>query len=113
MKKVLFILMGLLIFASCGKDEPYSPIDDEKDFLIKNPYGVTFENATESDLFITCDKLSSNLIIVKTGAFSDPYHTSNDVITIKYKGEGTHWAEKTKTITLEKGKTTNVVLTYP
>ena len=113
MKTVLFILISLFIFASCAKDEPYSPKDDEKDFLAKNPYGVTFENGTEDDLFIKCDELSSNLIIVKTGAVSDPYHTSKAAITIKYQGEGTHWTEKTKTITLEKGKTTNIVLTYP
>lgn len=113
MKKILFILMALFIFASCGKDEHYSPEDDIRDYLSKNPYGVTFENGTEDDLFIKCDELSFNLIIVKTGAVSDSYHTSKAAITIKYSGEGTHWTEKNRAITLEKDKITNIILTYP
>lgn len=113
MKRILFIFLAALIFASCGTDEPWSPEDDVKDFLEKNPYGVEFENGTEGDLYIKCEKLSSSIIIVKPAEVSDAYHTSDPGITIKYSGEGTHWAQKTLYITLEKDRTTHVTLSYP
>lgn len=113
MKKVLFILISMFVFASCGKDESWSPEDDIKDFLSKNPYGVTFENSTNESLYITCTDLSANVIIVKTGEVSNEYHTSKSGIIIKYNGEGTRWTEKTEYIELMKDKTTNVILIYP
>ncbi len=113
MKKILFFILSLFVFVSCGKDEPWSPNDDLKDFLLKNPYGVVFENATCDDLFIKCDKLSANIIVVKSGAISDSYHSSEPGVIIEYSGEGTYWTKKTKYIFLEKDKITNVTLSYP
>ena len=113
MKRIIFILFSVLILASCGKDEPWSPEDDAKDFLEKNPYGVEFENCTEGDLYIKCEKLSSSIIIVKSEAVSGAFHTSEPGVTIKYSGDGTRWTEKTRYIELEKDKITHVTLTYP
>lgn len=114
MKKYIFVLLTLLFFfASCSEDNPWSPEDDINDYLAKNPYGVSFTNKTDGDLFIKCDDLSANVIIVKTTETSESYHCSKSGITIKYSGQGTYWTEKIKYIGLEKDKVINVSITYP
>lgn len=105
--------MLLFVVVSCSKDNAWSPEDDINDVLTKNPYGVSFRNDTDGDLFIKCEDLSSNLIIVRMGEASEPYHCSKPGITVKYSGEGTYWIEKTKYIELEKDKIINILLTYP
>lgn len=114
MKNILFILISLFIFTSCAKDEPWSPKDDEKEFLVQNPYSVVFENKTEGDLYIKCEGLASKMFpTLKKGTVSDKYHGPNPDITVEYTGDGTHYTTIKKKIPLSKEKTVTVPLTYP
>lgn len=114
MKNIFLILFSLFIFVSCTKDEPSSPIDDEKEFLVENPYSVIFENRTDGDLYLKCEGLASNHFpTLKQGAISDKYHGANQEISIEYSGEGTHFSTVKKTISLSKETTVRVYLTYP
>ena len=114
MKQLLVFLMTLLVLASCGKDDSWSPEDDIKEFEAKNPYSVIFENKTENDLFLECEGLASKQFpTLKKRTISDKYHGPNPDITVEYTGEGTHYTTIKKKISLSKEKTVTVPLTYP
>lgn len=113
MKQLFLALISVLALSACSKEDGWTPEDDVKDFLTKNPYGVVFENGTGGDLFITCDDVSENVIIVKEGKQSGVYHSSKSYITISYSGEGTYWTKKTKGIDLVKDEVIHYSITYP
>lgn len=113
MKKIFLILISIVAFVSCSKNEPWSPEEDWKDYLEKHPYGIEFKNETDGDLFIKCESLTENLIIVKEGSISNSYYSDKSKITISYSGEGTHWTTKYKSIELEKNRVKTVSITYP
>lgn len=118
MRHLFLILLSVFMFSSCGKDNSWSPEDDIRDFLAANPYGVTFENGTEGDLYIKTEGTAEGVsgeyfIIVRQGAVSDTYHFSKPGLIITYSGEGTFWSKHTKYIELEKDEVTHVTITYP
>ena len=114
MKNVLFILISLFIFTSCGKDEPWSPVDDVNEFVTNNPYGIIFENTTAGDLYLKCEGLASSTFpILKQGADSEIFRGSQANISVEYTGEGTHFTPIKRQITLSKEKITRVSLSYP
>lgn len=113
MRSFFISLLSIFLLASCSKDNVWTPEDDIKDFLEVHPYGVIFDNNTNGDLYITCDEISENLIIVKEGDSSSTYHSSQSYITISYSGEGTHWTKKTKGINLVKDEVIHYTITFP
>ena len=113
MKQIFLILIAFVVCTSCGKDNSWSPEEDVKDFLESHPYGVIFDNSTNGDLYITCDEISKNVIIVKEGDNSNVYHSSKSHITITYSGEGSYWTQKTKGIDLVKDEIIHYTITYP
>lgn len=113
MRYLILSLLSIFLLTSCGKEDSWNPEDDVKDFLESHPYGVVFENETNGDLYITCDEVSENVIIVNEGGNSDIYHSSKSHITISYSGEGTYWTEKTKGIDLVKDEVVHYSITYP
>ncbi len=113
MRHIFLILLSVFLLPSCGKDDSWSPEDDVKDFLESHPYGVILENRTNGELYITCDEISKNIIIVKEGDNSNVYHSSKSHITISYSGEGTYWTEMIKGIDLVKDEVIHYVITYP
>lgn len=113
MRYLFLSLLSVGLLTSCSKDNAWTPEDDINDFLETHPYGVIFDNDTNGDLYIICEEVSENTIIVKRGVSSDAYHTSKSRITISYSGEGTHWTEKTDGINLVKDEVIHYTITYP
>lgn len=114
MKHILIVIIALMGFCSCGKDDAWSPEDDVIELELANPYRVVFLNDTQGDIFVESEQFySSGLTHIESGETSNVLHASQPEVTVIYFGEGTHYNKAKVNIILDKNEIKQVVLTYP
>lgn len=104
MKRLIFILLTILLFVSCHKDETIEPD-------INDDYALVIKNATHDELMVESEQLSTGIIVLQSGEATDIIYSSSDKITISYFGKGTYYKQKDIEISLDIGVVANVVLT--